>query len=414
MSAIIAYSPDPSTTIADTKPSKREKTTDGRYVYRIDRQKSFTNTKKAVDSQLPDNPESKLKIDDWIRIAEETFSSPSKRERGENGSFPVVDDHGGKSPPASQVPATARSLLGGSSESVRGVPSLLDYRNTQAENYKKYFSKIKPDADLYKYKIVRSGDVLEVYEYEGIQRSKKGIKRKEKEKKEEEKESIEEKTEEQIREIRKKSISRASKDLKRTINANIGKWGHELPKFLTLTFREDIKDFKTANYEFKKFHQRLSYRIGYKLMYTVAPEFQDGERKGVVKGGRGGVIHFHVVLYNMPFILADELSKIWNQGFIKINAIDNVDNLGAYVAGYMSKKLDDPRYDGQKRHFSSKGLYKSIEIKSINPIDLGEFTEDHMVYETSFENEYTGVIHYRQYNLKRTIGQKRRVLKCRE
>jgi hypothetical protein len=145
MSAIIAYSPDPSTTIADTKPSKREKTTDGRYVYRIDRQKSFTNTKKAVDSQLPDNPESKLKIDDWIRIAEEIFSSPSKRERGENGSFPVLDDHVGKSSPASQVPATARSLPGG----FRGVPSLLDYRNTQAENYKKYFNKVKPDIDLY-------------------------------------------------------------------------------------------------------------------------------------------------------------------------------------------------------------------------------------------------------------------------
>jgi len=37
-------------------------------------------------------------------------------------------------------------------------------------------------------------------------------------------------------------------------------------------------------------------------------------------------------------------------------------------------------------------------------IDLGEFTEDHKVYETSFENEYTGVIHYKQYNLKKRIG----------
>lgn len=76
------------------------------------------------------------------------------------------------------------------------------------------------------------------------------------------------------------------------------------------------------------------------------------------------------------------------QGFIKINAIDQVDNLGAYVVGgYMSKKLDDPRYDGQKRYFSSRGLHESLEVKSALPIDLGEFTEDHKVYETSFEND---------------------------
>ncbi|HOE15901.1 MAG TPA: hypothetical protein PLX02_00650 [Syntrophorhabdaceae bacterium] len=135
-----------------------------------------------------------------------------------------------------------------------------------------------------------------------------------------------------------------------------------------------------------------------KAKYTVVVQFQDGERKS----GRGGVIHFHVVLYNMPFIPANDLSKIWGQGFIKINAIDQVDNLGAYVVGgYMCKKLDDPRYDGQKRYFSSRGLHESLEVKSAPPIDLGEFTEDHKVYETSFENGYTGVIHYKQYNLKK-------------
>lgn len=301
-------------------------------------------------------------------------------------------DPQGKGLPASAGQASPASL------EFAGEITLLDYRNTQAEIYKKYFSHKKIDLDLYKYKTIRSGDVLEVYEYEGLQVNKKGKSKKQSVKKEE---STEAKTEDQIREIRKKSISRAGKNIKRSINANVGKWGPELPKFLTLTFRDDIRDFKAANYEFKKFHQRLSYRIGYKLMYIVVVQFQDGERKGGIKGGRGGVIHFHVVLYNMPFIPANDLSKIWGQGFIKINAIDQVDNLGAYVVGgYMCKKLDDPRYDGQKRYFSSRGLYESLEVKSALPIDLGEFTEDHKVYETSFENEYTGVIHYKQYNLR--------------
>ena len=304
-------------------------------------------------------------------------SNTSCRDRDGTGGTPGRGDDG-----AGAFPAT-----------------LLDYRNTQAEKYEKYFFTNRPDANLYKYKTVRSGDVLEVYEYEGLQKSQRGRERKYIEK---EKECIEEKTEDQIREIRKKSISRASKHIKRSINANVGKWGHELHKFLTLTFKEDITDFKSANYEFKKFHQRVSYRIGYRLKYTVVVQFQDGERKGGIEGGRGGVIHFHVVLYNMPFIPADELSKIWGQGFIKINAIDNVNNLGAYVVGgYLCKKLDDIRYDGQKRYFSSRGLYEPLEIKSTSPIDLGEFTENHKVYEACFQNEYTGTIYYRQYNLKK-------------
>jgi len=114
----------------------------------------------------------------------------------------------------------------------------------------------------------------------------------------------------------------------------------------------------------------------------------------------------------MPFIPADKLAKIWGNGFIKINAIDNVDNLGAYVAGYMSKNLDDPRYDGKKRFFSSKGLYKPEELKSINPIDLGEFTEEHKVYETTFENEYTGKIHYKQYNLRKKVLKGTEKMEC--
>ena len=78
MPAIIAHPPDQSTTFTDIKTSNPEKTADGRYVYRLDRQKSFTNKRKAVDSQVPDNPASKLKTDYSLDLAEETFSSPSK------------------------------------------------------------------------------------------------------------------------------------------------------------------------------------------------------------------------------------------------------------------------------------------------------------------------------------------------
>jgi len=446
--SIIARPPDPSTTIDDQKQliqeenqdaknrseptaetarsgatSRVERDGDGHYVYRINREKLNTAKIPAVDYPSSDSLNSTSKIEDWLRVTEEIFSAPSKALRGEKVSVSSVDGGHSTSFRANHVTDVKRPALGlsgGVSESIPVVGScftLLDYRNTQAEKrkdiYNKYFSKTKIDTGLYKYKTVRSGDVLEVYEYEGLQKSQKG---KEKNVKEKEEEKTEEKTEEQKQEIRKKSISRAKKLIKRTINANVGKWGDERPKFLTLTFKEDIKDFKTANYEFKKFHQRLSYSIGYTLKYTVVVQFQDGERKGGIEGGRGGVIHFHVVLYNMPFIPANELREdIWGQGFIKINAIDNVDNLGAYVVGgYMNKGFDDERYDGQKRFFSSRGLYDPLEVKSTSPIDLGEFTEDHKVFETSFENEYTGIIHYKQYNLKRRAGFAKKPMEYKE
>jgi hypothetical protein len=85
---IIAYPLDPSTSIAERKESI--------HIYRIDREKSSSNTKKGVESQYSGNPDPKWKIDDWLRFAEETFSSPSKRERGEKGPVPVVDDANNK------------------------------------------------------------------------------------------------------------------------------------------------------------------------------------------------------------------------------------------------------------------------------------------------------------------------------
>jgi hypothetical protein len=151
-------------------------------------------------------------LQSWLEIAKEMFSTSSKKERGENVSVPSVDGCDGTNYRASHVTdgkRPARSLRGGIDKSVhvRSGFTLLDYRNTQAESrqkiHKEYFSK-KNEHDLYKYKTIRSGDVLESYEYEGLQISRKGRKKKESKK---EDENIEEKTEEQIHEIRKKSIS---------------------------------------------------------------------------------------------------------------------------------------------------------------------------------------------------------------
>lgn len=193
------------------------------------------------------------------------------------------------------------------------------------------------------------------------------------------------------------TMQRARSTLRRLITANTGKYFDDAgrvykPTFLTLTFAENIQNVKNANYEFKKFRQRLEYRFKIKLKYVVVTEFQ-----------KRGAVHYHVLFFNLPFVPVGEIADIWENGFVKINVIDNVDNIGAYVCKYMGKDLDDTRLVGEKCYFSSRGLLKPVELTNENEVNQlrASLPLEKMVYESSFSNEHLGSINYKQYNLKR-------------
>ena len=234
----------------------------------------------------------------------------------------------------------------------------------------------------YNFKAVLSGSIVELYEYEnpillGETYNRLGR-------------SVEASEENKTRH-RKCTLARAKHNVRRLINANIDRWG-ERAKFLTLTFAENVQDIKQANYEFKKFRQRLEYEFDIKLKYVCVIEFQER-----------GAIHYHVVFFNLPYVDAGYLASIWRNGFIKINAIEHVDNVGAYVTKYMTKDNDDERLKGKKSYFCSRGLYKPIE-RCLNEKEIAIIKDKlshKKVYENHYENEYTGNILYTQYNLKR-------------
>lgn len=235
---------------------------------------------------------------------------------------------------------------------------------------------------FYNVKAVWSGSVLELYEYENLivkGETNNGLGR-----------SIEANEENKSRH-RKNTLSRARRTVRRLINANVDAWD-EIPKFLTLTFNEHITELEQANYEFKKFRQRLEYELKLKLKYVAVVEF--------TKKGR---IHYHVVFFNLPYVEANFLASIWGNGYIKINAISHVDNIGAYVTKYMTKQNDDERLRGKKSYFTSRGLKKPVE-KYLNEKEIAKIKDKlshKKVYENHYENEYTGNILYTQYNLKR-------------
>lgn len=232
----------------------------------------------------------------------------------------------------------------------------------------------------YNKKVVVSGNVVEVYEYEnsvlyGYKDTKKSLKGRNSVANAEDKEKN-----------REKVLSRARKDLRRTINANI----QEYSKFLTLTFADNVQDLDYANNEFKKFIKRLNYHYGIKVKYSAVIEFQ-----------KRGAIHYHVILYNLTQkVDVGSLQDIWNQGFIKINSIKDVDNVGAYVCKYMTK-TDDDRLLGRKMYFNSRGLNKPQEIKESEIVSalVGSLQNQTPKYENKFSNDYN-LINYRQYIIK--------------
>lgn len=236
----------------------------------------------------------------------------------------------------------------------------------------------------YAKKAVVSGDIIEVYEYKKAILQGYDIK---------EYHSCGrgfQASEEDKQMNRKKTLHRARRDLRRLVNCNIA----EYSKFVTLTFREDVKNIKMANYDFKKFKQRLETRIGHKLQYVCVIEF--------TKAGR---VHYHCVMFNLPYIKNKELATIWRNGYVKINKIDSVDNVGAYVCKYMTK-VDDDRLKGQKMYFSSRGLKKPLEIKKEEEVDnlAVALPPSTLTFETTFENDHNTIV-YKQYNMNRKPSQ---------
>ena len=156
---------------------------------------------------------------------------------------------------------------------------------------------------------------------------------------------------------RELSMFRAKKKLTRLIDSNIHQYTNFKgkiypPVFLTLTFKEDIRNQKDGNKLFTLFIKRLNYEINNKksntLKYSAVIEFQDKTR--------GGVIHYHIIFYNLPYIQKAKLETIWDQGFLDIREIKKAKSISKYVTKYMAKNFEDSRFDGHKRYFSSRGL----------------------------------------------------------
>lgn len=238
---------------------------------------------------------------------------------------------------------------------------------------------------FYDRKLVASGNVLELYEYERpVSRfaPSKPIGRA----------GQTNTTEEQKRENRRKRAQRARQKVRRYANANFD----DNSKFLTLTFKENITDLKQANHEFTKFMKRFNRHLGFSLQYISVHQTQ-----------KRGAIHYHLLM-NCPYISQEKIAELWGHGFIKINRIDNIDNVGAYITRYMSHDFDDERFIGEKCYFMSRNLKKPEQTTNEELIDevLSTCDVERVAYASNFDTEYFGEVRYTQLIMKERISLK--------
>lgn len=157
------------------------------------------------------------------------------------------------------------------------------------------------------------------------------------------------------------SLSQTFKKLRYLVNTNFRGACNEL--FITLTYRGELqtRDHLKVGKDYDAFLKRLKRR--YKGVSTI-------DAIKVLEPHASGNWHMHVLLrfndLEKVYIANKDLKEIWGNGWVKINSLKNVDNVGAYVSAYLAdvevseeeaKNLEghpdliEKEVDGQKKKF---------------------------------------------------------------
>lgn len=120
------------------------------------------------------------------------------------------------------------------------------------------------------------------------------------------------------------SLHKTFKRLRAIINTNCT--DPEAVRWVTLTYAENMTDTKRLYSDFKTFWMRFKRRwAGAEYIIVIEPQ-------------KRGAWHVHALFIwsqKAPFIPNEELASCWGHGFVMVKALDNVDNIGAYLSAYL-------------------------------------------------------------------------------
>lgn len=143
----------------------------------------------------------------------------------------------------------------------------------------------------------------------------------------------------------RKTISR----LRDLINCNF--FGDDNELFITLTYRENMTDYKRLYKDFDRFYKRFKYRFRHiEFLYISVVEPQ----------GRGAW-HIHLLLkaLNKDYLYIDNslIAELWGHGFCKTQRLRGVDNVGAYLSSYLTDLyVDGMRHKGARLYLYPAGI----------------------------------------------------------
>ena len=127
------------------------------------------------------------------------------------------------------------------------------------------------------------------------------------------------------------SLRKTFNRLRELINTNFEGLPNEL--FVTLTYRGDLQtnDTKIVYTDFKNFMKRMKYK--YRNTSTI-------DYINVLEPHASGNFHMHVLMrfndLNSIYIPNAELAELWGKGFVTVQSLQGVDNIGAYLSAYLA------------------------------------------------------------------------------
>lgn len=149
----------------------------------------------------------------------------------------------------------------------------------------------------------------------------------------------------------KKSVANTIKNIRNFINANVT--DARKCKFITLTYAECMRDTKKVYNDFGNFYK--------KKLKKAYPDID--KYIAVLEPQARGAWHLHLILifkFRAPFIDNEEIAKMWGHGFTNTRKLDNCDNIGAYLSGYLGDlPIDEAEEAGIETEYAP---YKTVEV----------------------------------------------------
>lgn len=151
------------------------------------------------------------------------------------------------------------------------------------------------------------------------------------------------------------SLRQTFRRLRNLINSNVVDTNKV--RWITLTYAENMTDTKRLYEDFNKFIKRMKY-------YCKTEDIKPFEYIVAMEPQGRGAWHSHLLMIwdcKAPYIANDTLAALWGYGFVTIKALDDVDNIGAYLTAYLGDmELTEAN---EQCLVKSDDVFKTVDIK---------------------------------------------------